>query len=74
MTSKGCPFCGSSPYAPTQYKKKKSYTGCSNSSCPIFGRNINTEKWDTRPLEEQLEAELKQYKDALKKEKNNGVL
>ena len=43
-----CPFCGGAPYHPTNIKKNKSLTGCSNNKCPIFGRAIDVKRWENR--------------------------
>ena len=45
---KKCPFCGSVPYFPTNIKKNKAITACSNNKCPIFAIKMTVKQWETR--------------------------
>jgi hypothetical protein len=43
-----CPFCKGRPIAPSNIKKNKSITGCSNNKCCIFGVQITVKEWNKR--------------------------
>jgi len=48
---KKCRFCGGVPYYPTNIKKNKSLTSCSNNKCPIFGVEMTVKQWESSPPE-----------------------
>lgn len=60
-----CPFCGSLACTPDD----EGFTDCSNGECPGANAIATTEEWNTRPLEDELRAELTEMFDELEEER-----
>jgi len=54
---RNCRFCGGVPYYPTNIKKNKSLTSCSNNKCPIFGVEMTVKQWESPPPEPTVKAD-----------------
>lgn len=59
---RSCPFCGMSPVTPY---KDDSLFSCPNCTCPVGAKYVTLEKWNTRPVEDTLRAELNDIKTEL---------
>ena len=54
---KPCPLCKSKA---SDYKY---FTNCSNDECSLSGIHIRHKQWNTRPIEDELQAENKQLSE-----------
>lgn len=59
-----CPLCGSSGI-----KEDGNFSCCSNINCPLHWATIKTIEWQTRPIEDKLELDIKLLTYGLLKEK-----
>lgn len=73
MDLKPCPFCGKEIYYEFFSKRCEEFQGgCRNPECIMFGKDFmfdNTEKWNTRPIEDALHARIAELEQHL-----NGVM
>ena len=64
MKFKPCPFCGSE----VKHLEKFDVVYCSNVECGLHyenGGGYTVEYWNTRPIEDNLQAEIERLKEAL---------
>ena len=52
---KPCPFCGKKP---NPNWTDESYIECTNRKCSVYGYGMSTGDWNTRPIEDALNARI----------------
>lgn len=76
LRAKPCPFCGVSPLleSGTQegFKKDECLISCDNGYCKdTIVKCVSVESWNTRPIEDQLRADLEKVRTELRWSKDN---
>ena len=63
-----CPFCGTLPRANTWIFRGISETRyfCPNQECPLSVRAVTLERWNSRPIEDELQKRIAELEEAIK--------
>jgi hypothetical protein len=59
---KACPFCGKKP---NPNWTDESYIECTNRKCSVYGYGMSTGGWNTRPIEDALQARIAELENQL---------